>query len=126
MIHSNQSFVFALTVLTLAGINAHAAGGTKYICKEIDAEDAKRTVILTQNGDREFSEGEREPFTLEVYKTGQKTPVLTAEGRVSTEDVMFTFRSFDRRTSFHIYLDELDQSALTVNRRSSNTRFDCE
>lgn len=112
---------FALALVVSASAQA---AGTQYICKELQGDET-RTVVLTQVGSRKIVEGKKEPFVLELYKTGQKTPLLVAEGTVETEDVMFNFTSADKRTVFGIYLDELDQSYLTL-KGQKTSYFDCK
>jgi hypothetical protein len=95
------------------------AAGIQYICSEKDALGSAHTVVLTQQGSRPLKEGEKQPFTLRMYETGEKTPSLVKQGTVETEDVMFSFKSDDKKLTFGIYLDELDQSYLEVNRKTT-------
>lgn len=107
------------------------AAGTKYICKEIEpakANDLKRTVVLTQKDNTQINEGVAKDFTLELFSTGEKTPLLTATGLVLTEDVMFTFSTKEggaKNVNFNIYLDELNESSLIIDGQKS-IAFDCE
>ncbi|HAZ11979.1 MAG: hypothetical protein A2X86_06990 [Bdellovibrionales bacterium GWA2_49_15] len=105
----------------LLSVTANAAG-VKYICKET-TEYQKQTLILTQVTDREIKEGVKERFVLEVYQGYEKEPRLVTKGYVSTEDVMFSFKSDDKLVSAMIYLDELDQASLSEGRK--DTGFDC-
>ncbi|MBI2522212.1 MAG: hypothetical protein HYV97_17465 [Bdellovibrio sp.] len=110
-----------LIVSLLLSVTANAAGA-KYICKE-KTDYQKQTLILTQVSDREIKEGVKERFVLEVYQGYEKEPRLVTKGYVTTEDVMFSFKSDDKKVSAMIYLDELDQTSLSQGRK--NTNFDC-
>ncbi len=115
----------ALTIAALmASMTAAHAKGTKFICKETRTYGPKKSMILTQVSEREIREGVSERFVLEVYEGSEKNPTLKTEGRVSTEDVMFQFKSYDGKVSAMLYLDELDQSNLTY--KGQTTNFDCQ
>ena len=98
------------------------AAGTKYICKE-RTDYQKQTLILTQISEREIKEGVKERFVLEVFQGSEKNPRLVTKGFVSTEDVMFSFKSDDKNVSAMVYLDELEESYLSEG--SKTTHFDC-
>ena len=59
-----------------------------------------------------------------LYQFAKKTPVFVAKGTVQTEDVMFNFKSADKKTTFRVFLDELDQSSLDSKRAKAGA-FDC-
>jgi hypothetical protein len=107
------------TTLTIALllISNQAFSGEKYVCQEIDydADQYKqRTVVLTQLNDKKIEENVAAPFMLELYEAVDVTPDLVVKGDVLTEDVMFAFESKDKSVRFQIYLDELDESTLTL------------
>mgnify|MGYP000473180231 CR=1 FL=1 len=114
----------SILVLGLLISSMAQAAGAKYVCTQQGGGAAARTVVLTQTGDREILENRAEDFRLEVYEAGQVTATLEKDGKVLTEDVMFSFKSDDRAVSFMIYLDEMDQSSLRV-RGQRTTRFTC-
>jgi hypothetical protein len=99
------------------------AKGTKYICKEVGDFGPKKSLVLTQVSDREIKEGVKERFLLEVFEGSEKEPSLSVNGFVTTEDVMFQFKSSDRKVSAMIYLDEMEESSLAQGRKT--TSFDC-
>lgn len=112
----------ALLITSLfLSITANAAR-VKYICKE-KTDYQKQTLILTQVSEREIKEGVKERFVLEVFQGNEKTPRIVTKGYVTTEDVMFSFKSEDKKVSAMIYLDEMDQASLSEGRKS--TQFDC-
>ncbi len=112
-----------LLVSSLMMSIAANAGGTKYICKEVINGGPKQTMVLTQVRDVEVTENVKERFVLEVFEGAEKTPRLSVKGYVKTEDVMFEFKSDDKKVSAMIYLDELEESGLTEGRKTTN--FDC-
>lgn len=105
-----------LTALTLVS-TAALADAQKYVCNEYDrATDALKqtTLVVMQTGEGTLIEGESMPFVLEMYKGANVIPDLTVDGVVLTEDVMFNFESNDKTVQFHLYLDEMNESSLTI------------
>lgn len=95
-----------------------ASAGEKYVCVEFDRAtgDLKNsTVVLQQTGRGEIREGKPMGFSLEKFIGAEIVQDLGVQGTVLTEDVSFLFKSADQKVKFHIYLDEMDQSSLTVN-----------
>lgn len=99
------------------------AAGVKYICKEIVNYGPKQTLILTQVSDQVLREDVKERFLLEVYEGSEKQPRLISKGYVITEDVMVNFVSDNKKIKTIIYLDEMEETVLTVNKKE--TKFDC-
>lgn len=114
--------IFALIILT---VSTFSFGGTKYICKEItkNSWDNKKTMILTQIGHSSIEESVKYPFLLEVFESGNSRPVLSEKVTVETEDVMFGFSNKAKKISGMIYLDELEETYLTIGKKE--IRFNC-
>lgn len=94
------------------------ADGVKYVCTKYDRATDKlenMTVVLQQTGAGELEEGAPMEFYLEVYEGLSYAPEYSAKGTVETEDVMFDFESKDGKITFHIYLDEMEESSLYIN-----------
>lgn len=101
-----------------------AFSGEKYICKELkESWESKSSFILTQIGDEEVREGQKHTFMLEVYEGNSSKPVLAEKVTVETEGVMFAFKNSAKKIKGMIYLDELDQTYLTI--KGKTTHFDC-
>jgi hypothetical protein len=113
-------FVFGLVFDLLISGLAQAAV-MQYTCYEQGGE--LRVVTLTQNKFHDFKAGEKEPFTLRIYKEDGTKRVLIP-GTVVVEDVTFTFTSQNGKYKFRLYLDEMDQSYLEVNGQDAG-RFTC-
>lgn len=108
---------FLIATLMLGSLSALAH--EKYVCQEYNFTSGalkNSTVVLTQTGPGELTEGKKMKFSFELFKKNSLLSELEAEGTVETEDVSFLFTSNDKKISFHIYLDEMNQSSLTVNK----------
>lgn len=108
-----KKLFFALSLL----IGPAAFAGESYVCKEIGR--GNHVLKLTQVGDDDIQEGAKYPFYLELYR-GKKF-MHSQYVTVTTEDVMFEFQG--HKLTGMIYLDELDQTHLTLN--AKEYRFDC-
>lgn len=111
--------ILLLSILTLS-----AFAEEKFICQEYDRETEKllnRTVVLTPRGEateKLNDEGEYEamqiPYSFELYEGIEFFPEISAKGTVLTEDVYFSFTSNDEKVGFSMYLDELEESGLSL------------
>ncbi|MES3036476.1 MAG: hypothetical protein V4736_01095 [Bdellovibrionota bacterium] len=113
--------VIAVSVLMSSFANAN----TKYVCREIEGD--KQTVVLTLDEKKpvlDIKEGVKYKYTLALYRTNTYSPDLEVKGTVETEDVMFDFTSNDKRVSFSIFMDEMDQSNLSI-RGEESSQFVC-
>ncbi len=89
----------------------------RWVCSEYDRADDKlkqRTVILAQTDTQGLVEGSALAFSLEMYEGSNVSPALSVDGKVEHEDVMIDFKSADDKVGFHLYLDEMNESALTL------------
>lgn len=113
-----------LAVIVLS-VSTSSFAGIKYICKEItkNSWDNKKTMILTQIGNASVEEGVKYPFQLEVFESGNSRAILSEKVTVETEDVMFGFSNKAKKISGMIYLDELEETSLTVGKKEY--RFNC-
>lgn len=101
--------------LVLLVSSAAFAENQKFVCVQYDRGTEQlinKTVVLQQTGAGEFKEGIPMAFFLEIYE-GQY-PVAAYKGVAETEDVMFNFTSNDGKASFSMYLDEMNESSLTI------------
>lgn len=119
-----------LIVTLFSILSVPVFAGSKYICKELDSkDDVGRTLILTQVGHAKIEEGKHYNFQLELFQNYNSTPVLSEAVTVTTEDVQVFFKNAkNKRTKLSgtIYLDELDQTSLTIRGpRKLEYRFDC-
>lgn len=116
-----KSFLFLASLL----ISAQSFAGSKFICKEITENewDQKRTMILTQEGDERVEEGTKYNFKLEVYDSVNSKPLVSEKVVVQTEDVLFQFSNKAKRIDGIIYMDEPDQTVLTIGKTKIN--FNC-
>lgn len=111
------------TALMTLAVSASAQAGQKYICKEISPKLNPKTLVLTQIGNTRIVEGRQAKFKLEVFVKNTAAPVISEIAVVETEDVMFAFQVKGKSIRGMIYLDELDQTSLTVNGKRFD--FDC-
>ncbi len=89
----------------------------KYVCTEFDVNTKKlmqNTIVLTPKGDGKLEEGKPFGYYLESFTGASNTSTWSVEGAVKTEDVMFNFVSKDLNTTVRLYMDELDQTVLSV------------
>jgi hypothetical protein len=100
--------------------SAQAFAGSKYVCNE---QGGKKTIVLTGENES-LKEGEKYSYTLELFEKSEVMSDLRVEGTVETEDVMFSFTSNDGKVSFMIFMDEMDQSHLTLNGKDAG-QFTC-
>jgi hypothetical protein len=102
------------------------ADSLKYVCQKIGAANkpGNTTVVVQQIEDGKLTEGTPKRFSLETFKDSMTSAELSTEGNVETEDVNFDYTSDDGKVTFHIYLDELDQSALSIDGKDQG-RFVC-
>lgn len=88
-----------------------------YVCADYDRSSDKvgeTTVVLSNRGEGEVSEGRPHPFAIDIYAGAETWNPRSAEGTVETEDVYWAFTSSDRKIGFNMYLDEMTESELTI------------
>lgn len=105
-------------------LNSQAVVGNEYnfVCRDYSRTtglDGSSTVVLTQTQKGKVSDGgPARAFRLDFYRQGDPRsdhmPTWKKSGHVSLEDVSMFFVSDDKNVSFNIYLDELDESTLTL------------
>ena len=78
-------------------------------------------VVLTQIGDEKIEENVPARFYFELFRGPSTLADLETEGTVTTEDVYFAFNSDDNKVHFQTYLDELEESSLTLNNKDRGT-----
>lgn len=80
----------------------------RWVCNEYDRSNEslkQRTAILSQNGTQSV---------LELYEGAAVSAVSTHEGKIESEDVNVSFASADGKVGFHMFLDEMAESGLTL------------
>ena len=116
-----------LSLLIVTGFTVPAqADENKLVCRELSGDPT--TVVITLDPGQEsklsrggsLKEGVKYDYTLEIYKKSQAYRDVEAKGQVETEDVMFNFESNDKKITLSVYMDELDQTTLTVDGNSTD------
>jgi len=107
----------ALVALALT-ISAPAFAGQNYNCREVKSGigPATKSVLLTQIGNLPIQEGQSYNYNLKIADRGQV--IVNERAVVTTEDVMFFFEVKGKRISGTVYMDELNQSSLTIGNQS--------
>ncbi|MES2962697.1 MAG: hypothetical protein V4760_02330 [Bdellovibrionota bacterium] len=122
--------MFKAVILAVLAFSPSAfADSTKLVCRELEGD--RQTVVLEIAPGQEaklgrtgsLKEGVKYDFVLSLYTDNQAHTSKEFTGTVETEDVMFSFQSKDGKLSFQVYMDEMDQSSLTVDGKS--TSFAC-
>lgn len=113
-----------IKILLLSALTLSAFAEEKFICQEYDRKTEtllNRTVVLTPMGqatEKLNDEGEYEamqiPYAFELYEGIDIFPKVSAKGTVLTEDVWFSFTSHNQKVGFSMYLDELEESGLSL------------
>lgn len=113
----------AIIALSLA-LSAPAFAGQTYNCREIKSGvgPAAKSMLLTQIGNTPIVEGQPAYFNLKIADKG--VIIVNARAVAMVEDVMFQFEVKGQNISGTIYLDELDQTSLTLGQK--NFRFECK
>jgi hypothetical protein len=118
-----------LSILLALLASSSALAGEKYVCNEYDPTTEQllqTTVVLTQKGDEPIVEGKSVKFSLELFRGSSTEAEVSVAGKARTNDVKFVFTSDNRKVSFSMYLDEANQSSLSLSSRSSDsTIFVC-
>lgn len=111
----------ALFALTLFAPAAFAAGS--YSCREIKPKYGPATLSfqLKKIGVSAPAEGNFIRYTLEISERG--AVIFRAPAVATTEDVMLHFAVKGQRVYGTIFMDELDQTSLTL--QGKNYRFNC-
>ena len=113
-----KNFIRSLILLALT---TPAMAAEKYVCIEYSRSTdmlKQNVVVLTPAGRGVLRDGGTLAYTLEAFKGADTAPVWEISGIVSQEDVSFGFESNDGKTKFHIYLDELNESSLSISGHS--------
>jgi hypothetical protein len=116
--------ILAATALTLF---VNTAKADIFQCRGNDSESGDYTLLLENHGRMSIDdvpEGTLVPFLLILKNDGNtilKTTVLAQQ-----EDVLFGFEAASGKVAGHIYLDELDQSSLSVDSLDHGLNFECE
>lgn len=116
-----KSLMLSLIVSSVLSANALAA--EKLVCSEYSRRTSKllqTTVVLVPSKDGELREGQKFPYRLELYKGAEVVADLEIDGAVLTEDVSFEFTSKDKKVRFHVYMDEMNESGLTVDGKTTS------
>lgn len=109
-------------ILALALLSLNAFAGEAYTCTQLDVVGGPGlTLTLTQIGDSEIREGR--PYRFHLVLAAPGAVILDEVATVQTEDVMFSFRVKSKPIKGMIYLDELDQTWLTI--KGQRMDFDC-
>ena len=120
-----MKIIILLILASVIGSVAYAGDDMfdKYVCLEYDRKaetlSTDHIVLMPLQGDAKESLDENgnyigmeKKYLLDVY-IGRKL-IATYRGKVLQEDVHFQFTSDDGTANFHIYLDELEESGLTI------------
>ena len=94
-----------------------AVAAEKYVCSRFDRTTGRllqNTVALHPLESGDVIEGVPLKYAFELYDGPSVTPSLRVEGTVVTEDVIFRFTSYDGKVRFNIFLEELNESNLTL------------
>lgn len=114
--------LLSFLLIISAPLFAHDSYNDKFACMEYDFQKGTpltHTIVLeisnAKKGWTQTEDGEIAKYRLTQYENLNVYPsTLSLKGTVLTEDVIFQFTSEDEKYIFNIYLDELDQSSLTV------------
>lgn len=110
------SFLF----LSLLVSGSTALAEEKIVCREISGP--KMTMVLTTGkelptkpaNDEEYVDFRYEAF-IEIYTSNTRIAATSETGILETEDVHLQFKSNNKKISFEVYLDELEENTLIVN-----------
>jgi hypothetical protein len=123
-----------ITLVALAlvlGVNAHAAYSSGDLDMKCISQGAAAgspypiSVQLKQMTGESFKENEKVPFAVAIKSVrpiGQEVLIrpVVYTGQLETEDVMVNFASDDSKVQLSIYLDELDQSSITIEGKTTS------
>lgn len=114
-----------LALISFVFITSSSFAAEKIICTEIVEMngDIPRTMVLTKIGTRLLQEGDKGFYKLELFKGKKRTLILSEKVIVQTEDVMFFFENKAKSISGTIYMDELDQTHLSL--KTEDLSLDC-
>ena len=116
-----KSMMLALMVSSV--FSASAFAGEKLVCNEYSRRTSKllqSTVVLTPLKDGVLREGEKFPYRLERFAGAAVMAELEIDGSVVTEDVSLEFTSKDKKVRFHVYMDEMNESGLTLQGKTTS------
>lgn len=101
-------------ILIAAAVHAEPV---KLVCQKYNRSSGhmlKQTVVLQQTGQGKLEEGTPMKFQLEIFEGSESWTDTSVSGLVETEDVMFKFTSDDGKITFHVFMDELEESSLSI------------
>lgn len=106
-----------LMTLVAALISTSAMAADKIVCRE---QSGKKITVVVSPGEQ-LAVGANEDLDsrsqgiIEVYTKNVIISDIAVEGVIETEDVMYSFVSKNKKVSLRIFLDEMDQTTLTLN-----------
>lgn len=115
-----------ITLITLALVLSSAfAFASEYNCEQ--KEGGSHTLVLQTQSD--FRDGDKTPTKI-LIKDGAGKIIFNASGSAYTEDVVVNFnaKSGKNKVSGTLYLDELDQTSVTLKKGKKSRKnfdFDC-
>jgi hypothetical protein len=120
------TFALLLCFAPLAKASTDVISYSKFVCKQIDLKhgEAARTFVLKKIGDVAINEGVEYKYQFLLFNGIDRAPEIATVVKVTTEDVMFNFENKARGISGMIFLDEYDQTSLTID--GQDLRFACE
>ena len=120
-----KALIAALAMTLVSSISA-AAPYDYFSCKEmVEGRPAKQVFFtLRLLGTKPHREGQKSRYALEIRQRGEVKPLFAGVAIAESEDVNFTFEVKGKGISGQIYLDEYDQTSLTIGRK--NFRLTCE
>ncbi len=108
----------------------------KFVCQEFDRKTEKiltKTIVLEKTGKKlqgDFKipelqfEASKTPYEMTIYKNGLKSwDAEVYKGYVYEEDVIFVFKAKGKQVSFKLYLDEMEEGYLQINRMRTQYFF---
>lgn len=110
----------------LFAVSTPAFAAPKLVCSEYNRSTQRlgqTTVVLEPASRGRIEEGTPFAYELQIYQGASVMPEETVEGTVVSEDVMFDFTAKEGATTFRVYMDEMNESFLTVNGKT--TYFIC-
>lgn len=133
-----KKMLFLLVVLSLSAV-ARDNFADKIVCQQYNPETERilsGTLVISKTGpmlpgdykipELQF-EATKTPASMSYYKNGLK-PFSTERnftGFVYEEDVSYLFKSSDNKTTFKLFMDEMEEGYLKLTRNSKTKYFFC-